>query len=242
MKHSAVFIQSRWRGVIASRVLQKLKSERAKQQEAAVKIQHYFKSYQQMVRDYSDFHVTRDAATSIQAVFRGYLVRKFIKKLKAAILIQAVFRGMVARRHYLKARTLMITLQTIVRRNQACQRYKSMRKAALVLQQKYRATKDGQNMRKKYQGVKSAIILLQASFRCHRERDAYNKLRNSTIIIQSFVRMWKDRRNFCRMRSAATVIQKRYRALDLGRAVQRSYHCTRNAAVKIQVCQNCSAE
>ena len=235
MRQSAVVLQTHWRGLDARRVLRQRRAEYARQQQAALRIQQYFKSYKRMKKDCIEYHITRGAVISIQAVFRGYLTRKFTERQRSATTIQTGFRGMVARRRYLRFRTLVIRLQAMVRRNQASQRYKSMRNAAMVLQQKYRAKVAGQSSLRQYQRMRSAVILLQASFRCQRERATYKKLRNSAIVIQSFARMLKDRRDFCRMRSAATLIQTRYRALDLGRAVRRSYCCIRSAAITLQV-------
>ncbi|XP_071499348.1 abnormal spindle-like microcephaly-associated protein homolog [Diadema antillarum] len=158
------------------------------------------------------YHVTRGAAITLQASFRGHLQRKRLAQQHlSATRIQSAFRCFTARRRYL-----------------------ALCKAAQVLQTRFRASTLGKAVQLQYHVTRGAAITLQTSFRGHLQRKRLAQQHLSATRIQSAFRCFITRRRYLALCKAAQVLQTRFRARTLGKAVQLQYHVTRGAAITLQ--------
>jgi myosin-5 len=145
------------------------------------------------------FKVLFIAATSIQSIYRCYLVRsKYRELVLASLLLQRVVRGMFARS---KARFIRHT------------------KAAVRLQSAVRSFIASQ----KFLRFKYATVLLQASFRRYVAMKSFGHLREAraSLALQSIVRMKLAFKKYQRYRKALTVLQCRYRKVLAIRLLKR---------------------
>ncbi|XP_075143505.1 abnormal spindle-like microcephaly-associated protein [Leptodactylus fuscus] len=192
-REAALYIQRRWRATLVSRNIHR------------------------------EFLQKRAAATKLQSVYRGYVVRKEIYKMQhAACVIQATFRGFWHR-----------------------QQFHRLKGAAVTLQQHFRALQQGRDERLHYLQLKSSVIRLQACARgwlvrkqiarLHRERQLL-RFSSAVYLHLSAVRIQRFFRNHLVLKKARTqityviYIQRWYRT----KIQQREYHNTRNKIVTLQ--------
>ena len=165
MRKSAITIQSQFRGFKARKCVQKMVAEKQRRQQAAFKIQRYYRGYRLMKETYFAYHVTRGAIITLQAACRMYAARKFVRKLRAIISMQAVYRGKIQRQKFLTVRKKICKVQATVRRNQARTRLERTRKAIAAIQQWYRAQIAMKKTYKENHDLRDATVLIQSHFR-----------------------------------------------------------------------------
>ncbi|CAH3024578.1 unnamed protein product [Porites evermanni] len=234
MRKSAVIIQSQFRGFKARKCVQKMVAEKQRRQQAAFKIQRYYRGYRLMKETYFAYHVTRGAIITLQGACRMYSARKFVRKLRAVITMQAVCRGKIQRQEFLTVRKRICKVQATVRRNQARTRLERTRKAVVAIQQWYRARIAMKKTYKEYQDLRDATVLIQSYFRRHSQRQAYLYEKQMVVLTQSLLRMRLERNRFLQKRSAAIVIQRHYRLWIFGKEIRHRYLMMLSAIITMQ--------
>ncbi|XP_072172217.1 abnormal spindle-like microcephaly-associated protein homolog [Diadema setosum] len=227
-----------------------------RERRAIALIQEWYRSRRETRQTRSRFLTLRHATVAVQAMWRGVLARKLYKKMIAALKIQAVWRGYLQRQQYLKQRSAAILLQSHFRGHQALTAYQKLRSLVTKVQLLYRAKLQGQVQHREYLALRSAAlilqkhvrgqlarkhvtrvksaILLQAAYRGYVERKRYCTIRCSVVHIQAHFKGYQARKSYREMQQAARVLQVRYRALALGRHVQREFNLVRGAAITLQ--------
>eukprot|EP00977_Amphora_coffeiformis_P029047 scaffold38418_cov168-Amphora_coffeaeformis.AAC.1 len=165
------------------------------------------------------------AASTIQAVFRGWTCRrKLSSDCVAVIKIQRIYRGSVHRGLYQQIFQAVVVLQKFVRRRGARQTAKVLNNAATQIQRMHRGTKHRISVkeivkaaasvqRRKLQFMAAAVVI-QKQERQRAARHRFKKQRYSTVVIQRTYRGSIRRRE----------IQKRWKARDnSSKIIQRMY-------------------
>jgi abnormal spindle-like microcephaly-associated protein len=235
LRENVIHMQSLRRGNMARRRVKQIIEDKRMTNDAATKIQRYYRGYLQMQYSHLYFHYIRGAIITIQSVYRGHVARENTRRVRAARTIQTYYRGFVARKSYRFARQSIINVQALVRCNQVRMNYLKTKRAAIACQQRYQATKSMREELQHYQQTKIAITKVQAVWRGHMQRERYLGTLQSIVVIQSAVKMCIARISYQQMRDAAMVLQCRYRALCSGRVVRRDYGHLKNATFIIQV-------
>ncbi|KAI7821532.1 hypothetical protein BC939DRAFT_204649 [Gamsiella multidivaricata] len=228
-------IQAAWRGYAQRRAYLEVRV-------AAIKIQQTWKAVQQRHIDQHAFKEYQWGAAVIQQWWRackaGRDVRIRYQRLRqAAITIQSVYRGQVARREGMVLRTI-VGVQTTVRARYMRYQFERLRAAAVVIQQRWRAYRSGIEHRAMFESARYASIIIQRRWRAALEgrkvQQEYQSTRALIIAIQAHAMGALVRRAYQKMRWAATVVQERRRAHVQGREQRKAYLELWMASRKIQ--------
>ncbi|XP_034385834.1 abnormal spindle-like microcephaly-associated protein homolog isoform X1 [Cyclopterus lumpus] len=204
-RRSAIVLQSAFRG-------HAVRKQMAKMRCAAVIIQRRFRASVVGDAERQMFARMRRAAVAIQAAYRGQVARESLKRRhKSATVMQAAFRMHVARRHYLV-----------------------MRRAATVIQQKYRAAVLALGMKKAYDALRNAVLVIQANWRGRADRKTMEKRRQCATLIQAHYRRHVLQAEYRAKMACVVVVQRRYRAYVAGKETRKAYLHTRAACVTLQ--------
>ncbi|KAF9099502.1 hypothetical protein BGX23_001647 [Mortierella sp. AD031] len=215
-----------------------------------------------------EYQELRSTFIRFQASIRGYLLRqrliKVMQENQASMTIQAVWRGHVQRKSYLRLKGAAITIQqswkAVQQRRREQHMYEEYRWAAIVTQRWWRACRVGQETRQKYRKLRETTIAVQSFYRGQAaRRDAlalqtivrvqamvrarfaqwqYERLRTAAVVVQ---RRWRARQSGIEQRVmyetmvyASIIIQRKWRAVVQGRQVRDSYQSTRALVVATQ--------
>nr|XP_056700702.1 abnormal spindle-like microcephaly-associated protein [Euleptes europaea] len=304
MKLATAVIQVRYRAVCRRR------QERAKYlelREASLILQSAYRGMK-VRQELKTLHRSAAAAVTIQRKYRATVLakdrrNKYLSLCKSAVIVQSTFRGMLVRKRVNRMHAAATMIQAAIRMHIARNRYRAVKLASVIIQQRYRAYKETYNTRElylkqrrsalilqaAYRGMKSRGILkkehiaaavIQRHFRMYRQHCSYKEWaaitiqtrfrasRLSTLAVQQYsferavtnlqmapctmkeaspqtrhhaalvlqrgFKIWRDRRKYLAYQAAATVLQRRHRALILSRRQAGEYLCLRAAAVCIQ--------
>uniref|UniRef100_A0A8C8RGA5 Abnormal spindle microtubule assembly n=1 Tax=Pelusios castaneus TaxID=367368 RepID=A0A8C8RGA5_9SAUR len=204
-RKSIIIIQSRIRGFIQQRRLQKIK-------QSAIKIQALFRGFK--ARQLAD---KIRAARTIQAWFRRYRTRKeYITVVKATCVIQGYFKTKQQRTCFLKMKASTVTIQrrwreTLTART-ILQQFLATKEAAVKIQSSYRR----HNTRKLIKKKQQAACLIQAAYRGFRERRKFLQQKAAALVIQKHIRARQEGRmeyiKYVKTRTAAIKLQAFIRA------------------------------
>uniref|UniRef100_A0A3P8UPN0 Assembly factor for spindle microtubules n=1 Tax=Cynoglossus semilaevis TaxID=244447 RepID=A0A3P8UPN0_CYNSE len=159
-----------------------------------------------------EYRQLQQAAVKIQALYRGFRVREELKyRNKAARIIQAQFRMYRIRMIYLATKC-----------------------AAIIVQERFRAQILRNQQLHKYRTMKSAAVTIQKVFRGHIVRRNVTEMHRAAAVIQRMFLVVRDRRRFLAVKSAASVCQRRYRALSVARKDRLDFLSKRRAATCLQ--------
>uniref|UniRef100_A0A8C4NPG8 Assembly factor for spindle microtubules n=1 Tax=Dicentrarchus labrax TaxID=13489 RepID=A0A8C4NPG8_DICLA len=114
------------------------------------------------------------------------------------------------------------------------QRYFLLRKAAAVIQQKYRATLLARETKKDYDALRNAALTVQANWRGRADRKRIEKRHQCATLIQAYYRRHKAEAEYRSKKAAAVVIQHRYRAYVAGKEMRKAYLHRRAACITLQ--------
>lgn len=152
------------------------------------------------------------AARCLQRHMRVFLVRQRMLRLHAAaITVQAAARGHAVRAHLLR-----------------------LRRACLVVADRWLAWKAGQTARLQLQTQQAAALHIQARWRGLQQQRAFRQQVCCITTVQAIVRRHSARQGFLRQRAAAILIQSRWAALQAGRAIRGRAQQRHRAAAHIQ--------
>ncbi|KAM9849238.1 abnormal spindle-like microcephaly-associated protein [Aulostomus maculatus] len=211
---------------------------------------------------FQKLRLLHNSAIVIQSAFRGHKVRKQVMKMKlASVIIQQWFRGSVKRdmerqrfeRMRCAARTIQAAyhrkvardllkeqhkratvIQTAFRKYAAQRRYLIMRRATAVIQQKYRATILAQKTKKDYDGLRKAVLIIQAHWRGRADRKRIEKYHQCATLIRAHYCRHKAQAEYRSKKAAAVVIQRHYRAYVAGKDTRQAYLQKRAACITLQ--------
>ncbi|XP_049443547.1 abnormal spindle-like microcephaly-associated protein isoform X2 [Epinephelus fuscoguttatus] len=231
IKRSTVLIQAQYRGHAQRRWFQILKLQHC----SAIVIQRAFRGHavrQQVAK-------MRCAAVIIQRWYRASVKRDmerqmFVRMKCAAITIQAAYRGKVARELLKKQHEAATIIRAAFRKYAAQRRYLVLRKAAAVIQQKYRATILARKTKKDYVALRSAALAIQANWRGRAVRKRIEKQHQCATLIQAYYRRHKAQAEYRSKRACALTIQCHYRAFVAGKETRKAYLHMRAACVTVQ--------
>ncbi|XP_061198146.1 abnormal spindle-like microcephaly-associated protein homolog [Saccostrea echinata] len=196
----------------------------------------------------------------IQRRFRAYLVmkqtqKKYLTLKEAVITIQAYFRGYLMRHEYRKERAAIVKLQSGTRKFLCQRNYARLKHTVIEVQRRYRQKVCVARVKMEYLTTKAAVITIQAHYRRHLQQRDYKQ--RSVVVLQSAARGWKARRQvkqrklaiiriqavvrklpavqrFQSLKKYTAFCQQRYKAKLQGRLVHHQYLALRQAAVTMQ--------
>ncbi|KAG9351153.1 hypothetical protein JZ751_025043 [Albula glossodonta] len=225
---AAITVQSVYRGM-------KVRREIQGEHKAATVIQAAFLMY----RTRMAFKAMRLAATILQRRYRAYQKAKrerehFLNLRHSAIVIQSIFRGKNARNEIRRQHCAATVIQSQFRMYQCCMHFQKMRRAAIAVQERYRACRVRDAQVKQYKLTRSAVVVIQRAFRGYRARQQVSKMHKAATVIQRRFCTFRERKRFLSLRASAAVVQQRYRALVVMRRQQKEYLSRYKAIVALQ--------
>ena len=242
-EESAETIQKYWRGFVAMKKYQKY-------YRSIVLIQSLIRRHQAQ-KQLAQMKVQHKAAIKIQSFFKLVMARILLKHLKrqkmeeeqlqkeAATKIQAAYRGYLQQQRFKKIRSLIVTLQSMVRMWIQKSKYRVIladrEKSALLIQKYWR----GFTSRRKYQRDYQSIILVQSLIRRHQAKNQLLKLkvmRKAAITIQALFRGFVQRKDYQKSYKRIVIIQSIVRMWIQKRKYQSILSKREESAVTIQKC------
>lgn len=198
LKRAATKVQAVYRGIQVRRHIQHMYM-------AATLIKALFKIQQSR------------AAAVIQVRYRAYYLgkiqqEKYLTTLRAIKTLQAGVRGARVRKTLRKMHFAATLIQSYFRRHRQRTYFHRLRKAATVVQQRYRAVKEGSSQFQRYSRLRRSVILVQAAFRGLKARRHLKAMHLAATVIQRRFRTLLMRRKFLSLRKTVIWIQRQYRA------------------------------
>ncbi|KAM6962532.1 abnormal spindle-like microcephaly-associated protein [Aplochiton taeniatus] len=231
VKNSAALIQARYRGYVQRHSFKMLQ----RQHFSATVIQSAFRAHAVRQR----LEKRNQASVTIQRWFRASLQRDkvrqtFINMRSAAVIIQAAYRGRMARKLLKSQHWAATIIQTSWRRFVFQKKYGCLKKAAIVIQQRFRAKVLCDKLREEYVCLKKAVQITQAVWRGRVDRKRMEKLHRRATLIQACYRHHAAQTQYRSTRAAALVIQRRFRAYTAGKNARKRYLSVRESATILQ--------
>ncbi|XP_046339131.2 abnormal spindle-like microcephaly-associated protein homolog isoform X2 [Haliotis rufescens] len=230
MKKSAIKLQA------CVRMIRERKFYRERKQ-AVCHIQQWYRSIKCGQGSRRAFLIMKGAAMTIQAVWRGYIVRcRLALYQKSATLIQAGFRSHQQQKQYRKLRATVVSLQKLYRNNKAAglerQRFVQQKSASVVIQKMVKMFL----VRRRFLQQKSAALTIQRAYQCYKERSAFIQQREAAKVIQD---KWRStlsarvqRKQYLILVGAAITIQQGYRSYQ----IRQDFLHTRCQIIRVQAC------
>ncbi|XP_051803239.1 abnormal spindle-like microcephaly-associated protein [Acanthochromis polyacanthus] len=245
---AATVIQAQWRMFSAMRDYQSLRyytivvqaqwrmrraaSSYGKIYWAATVIQKYSRAWALSRRDRDRYLSLRTAAVKIQKGYRRWKAQKTRKENCAAEVIQAAFKEWYKNKMAKKS-AAAVRIQSWYRMHTCLCEYRKIKRSAVVIQAQYR----GRAQRRCFWTLKlqhHSAVVIQSAFRGLAARKQVAKMRCAAVIIQrrfrASVTRDTERKVFLRMRHAAVAIQAAYR----GKVARESLKKRHEAATVIQ--------
>ncbi|KAM5237781.1 abnormal spindle-like microcephaly-associated protein [Ctenodactylus gundi] len=245
-----IIIQRRFRCFQAQKLYKR-------KRESILTIQRYYKAYLRGRTERTDFLQKRAAVIRLQAAFRRMRARRLHRQIRAACVLQSCWRMRQDRRQFLNLKKVIIKLQAHIRKHQQLQKYRRMKRAAIVIQTRFRAFILARKTLTSYRKIRSAVIILQSAFRGMQARKKslhiltsiikiqsycrgyifrkmFLSLKNATVMLQSIVKMKQTRERYLKLRAAALFIQQWYRSSKVAAQKRKEYLQTRDSCVRLQ--------
>ncbi|NXQ65883.1 ASPM protein, partial [Quiscalus mexicanus] len=228
MKNAVLHIQAAFRGMKTRRLIRTMN-------ESAVIIQRRFRTFLERKR----FLSIKSAAIVIQRKYRATKLaniqhQKYLSLLNATVIIQSAYRGFVVRKKMQQMHQAATVIQAMVRMHKIYTSYQALRLASVIIQQHYRAYREGKREREKYLKLYNSVLLLQAAYRGMKTRCFLKRQHEAALIIQRNYRMYRQCCHYRRVQWAAQLIQRRYRAHRLRKIAVEHYTSLKKAATCIQ--------
>ncbi|NXY57930.1 ASPM protein, partial [Callaeas wilsoni] len=227
-KNAVLCIQAAFRGMKTRRLIRTMN-------ESAVIIQRRFRTF--LERKY--FLSIKSAAVVIQRKYRATKLaniqhQKYLSLLNAAVLIQSAYRGFVVRKKMQQMHHAATVIQAMLRMRKIYTSYQALRLASVIIQQRYRAYREGKRDREKYLKLYNSVLVLQAAYRGMKTRCFLKRQHEAALTIQRNYRMYRQYCHYRRVQWAAQLIQRRYRAHRLRKTAVQHYTSLKKAATCIQ--------
>ncbi|XP_013789036.1 abnormal spindle-like microcephaly-associated protein homolog [Limulus polyphemus] len=225
--HAAVIIQRCIRGSLARKDFQRRKRLFIRIQKLVTVVTIVQKLKKKILRK-------RQAATLVQAWFKGYLVRNKLQEHKASIIIQSYMKMFVARHKFLEIRAACVTLQKYVRGMRKREEFLQMYRAVIFIQQKFKAKLSGRAEYRKYHLLRNASIRVQACWRGYLVRKTLGRNRQAATKLQAAYRTYRARKQFLQLKKATILLQQRWKAKLQCRLHHQRFLQVRQSVVIIQ--------
>ncbi|XP_041862907.1 abnormal spindle-like microcephaly-associated protein isoform X2 [Melanotaenia boesemani] len=227
-KAACVALQAGFRGM-------RVRTELRKKHKAATSIQ----SVVRMFLCRKQYFLLQSATIITQCRYRALLLcraqQKEFRELKqATIKIQAIFRGFRVRRDLKKRHNAARAIQAQFRMHRIRIAYLATKCAAIIIQQRYKAKIVRDEQVQRYRAMKSAAVVIQAAYRGHKDRRRVADMHEAATVIQRRFLTIQARKQFLAIKAAALVCQRRYRAVTLARSCHANYLSKRTAVVCLQ--------
>ncbi|NXJ36313.1 ASPM protein, partial [Ciconia maguari] len=228
LKKATVKMQAIYRGVRVRRRIHCM-------HQAAICIQATFKMHRMNIK----YRAMRMAAIIIQRQYRAFCLgkvqrKKYLELKKSIIILQAVCRGMKVRQDLKTMHQSAAIIQSYYRMHKQQRDFRKLLLATRQIQQWFRACKERDTQVHNYMIMKSATLRIQAAFRGMKTRRLKRTRSESAELIQRRFRTFLKRKHFLSIKTAAIVIQRKYRATKLAKIQRQKYLSFLNAAVIIQ--------
>ncbi|NXS99055.1 ASPM protein, partial [Jacana jacana] len=228
IKSATLRIQAAFRGMKTRRLLRTMN-------ESAELIQRRFRTSIKR----KQFLSMKTAAVVIQRKYRATKLakiqrQKYLSFLNAAVVIQSAYRGFVVRKKIQQMHQAATVIQATLRMHKTYISYKAVRLASVIIQQHYRAYREGKRVRERYLKLYNSVLVLQAAYRGMKTRCLLRKRHEAALLIQRNYRMYREYRHYQKVQWAAQLIQKRYRANKLKNIAVQHYSSLKKAATCIQ--------
>ncbi|XP_058557755.1 abnormal spindle-like microcephaly-associated protein isoform X5 [Neofelis nebulosa] len=250
LRSCVVIIQTRFRCLQAQKSYKRRK-------EAILTIQKFYRAHLKGETERANYLQKRAAAIQLQAAFRGMKARNLCRQIRAACVFQSYWRMRRDRFRFLNLKKITVKLQAQVRMHQQLQKYKKIKKAALIIQIHLRASILAKRALASYQKTRSAVIVLQSAYRgmqarrkfihiltsvikiqsyyrAYISRKKFLRLKHATVKLQSIVKMKQTRKQYLHLRAATLFIQQWYRSIKVAALKREEYVQMRESCVKLQ--------
>uniref|UniRef100_A0A8C3CHU6 Assembly factor for spindle microtubules n=1 Tax=Cairina moschata TaxID=8855 RepID=A0A8C3CHU6_CAIMO len=219
VRRATLRLQAAFRGMKTRRLLRTMN-------ESAEVIQRRFRTFLKR----KHFISLRTAAVVIQRKYRATKLakiqrQKYLSFLNAAVTIQSAYRGFVVRQKIQQMHQAAVVIQATLKMHKIYISYQALRLASIIIQQRYRAYREGKRVREIYLKQYNSVLVLQAAYRGMKTR-CFLKKRHEWAT--------QERQRYLSLKAATLVLQRRYRALILSRQHAQEYLCLRRATILIQ--------
>ncbi len=157
---------------------------------------------------------------------------KYVEIKRVAIV--SAYRGKRARQELQKKNKSATLIQSVIRAHRCHQRFLTLKRAGIYIQQHHQALALGWLERSHYVHLRQATITLQAIYRGSKVRQNLRREHQAATIIQAQFRMHKVHAAFLAAKCEAIIIQQQYRAYRVGKCMQATYLQTKNSTIVIQ--------
>ncbi|KAM9130435.1 abnormal spindle-like microcephaly-associated protein isoform 2-T2 [Pangshura tecta] len=228
LKNAVVKIQAIYRGIKVRRQIHCM-------HQAAISIQAMFKMHRISIR----YRAVKLAATVIQIRYRAFCQgrmerKKYLELQRSSLVLQAAYRGMKVRRKVRIMHQSATIIQSCYRMHRQQKDFKKLSMVTKQIQQWYRACKERNVQVHKYRIMKRAILCIQAAFRGMKTRRHLKMMQVAAALLQRRVRSFLKRKKYISLRTAAVMIQRKYRATAHAKQQHQEYRHLRKAVVTIQ--------
>ncbi|NXM35060.1 ASPM protein, partial [Oxyruncus cristatus] len=228
MKNAVLCIQAVFRGMKTRRLIRTMN-------ESAVIIQRRFRTLLERKR----FLSIKAAAVVIQRKYRATKLakiqrQKYLSFLNAAVIIQSAYRGFMVRKKMQQKHQAATVIQAVLRMRKIYTSYQAVKRASVIIQQHYRAYREGKHVRERYLKMYNSVLVLQAAYRGMKARCFLRKRHGAALTIQRNYRMYRQYHRYRKLQWATQLIQKRYRANKLRKIAVQHYSLLKKAATCIQ--------
>ncbi|NXJ49249.1 ASPM protein, partial [Spizaetus tyrannus] len=228
MRSATLCIQAAFRGMKTRRLVRTMS-------ESAELIQRRFRTF--LKRKY--FLSIKTAAIVIQRKYRATKLakiqrQKYLSFLNAAVTVQSAYRGFVVRKKMQQMHQAATVIQATLRMRKIYISYQAVRLASVIIQQRYRAYREGKRVREIYLKLYNSGLVLQAAYRGMKTRCFLKKRHEAALTIQRNYRMYRQYCHYRKVQWATQLIQKRYRANNLKKIAVQRYSSLKKAATCIQ--------
>ncbi|CAH1270997.1 ASPM [Branchiostoma lanceolatum] len=228
IRRATIHLQAAVRGMLVRRSLQT-------QHKSATTIQTAVRGWtarQQYLKQ-------RQAAVILQHRVRAHLTRrtaqiKYQDIRRATIRLQAAVRGMHVRRQQKQTQLAATRIQAYWRGHQQLVKYKAIKLATTIIQQRFKAFKLMQEKQHQYKSLRSATICLQVAVRGILLRRSLQRQHKSATTIQTAVRGWTARQQYLKQRQSAITLQQHVRAHLARKNAEMKYQHVRGAVICLQ--------
>ncbi|XP_037681033.1 abnormal spindle-like microcephaly-associated protein [Choloepus didactylus] len=204
-RHSAVILQSAFRGMKTRRHLKSMHS-------SATVIQSRFRSLVTRRR----FVNLKKAAVFVQRKYRATICAKhclhqFLQLQKAVIIIQSNYRRLIVKKKLQEMHRAAVLIQATFRMHRTYVTFQTWRHASILIQQYYRTYRAAKLQRENYIRRQHSAVVIQAAYRGMKTRQLLREKHRAAIIIQSTYRMYRQYYFYQKVQWATKVIQEKYR-------------------------------
>ncbi|XP_022160068.1 protein abnormal spindle-like isoform X2 [Myzus persicae] len=209
---------------------------------SAIVIQQRFRAKQAMVKQRNHYLKLKMCALKLQAVTRGYIVRKkwsaLHTELKANRTRLTICSNMIKR-----------ALRSNLRLTEDRIQFLDLKRSVIIIQNRFRALKEMKRQRQKYLQLKTVTLKLQSVARGYIVRKKWPSLRNELIvkrqrlnncsnIIKRVLRknlpLTEDRIRFLDLKKYVIIVQTQFRALKEMKRQSQKYLQLKTVTLKLQ--------